>query len=181
MNIQNLSIWKKSFKFEIDENLITLKIISINSLKKEKVLKYYKFLSLEKLEQYKNKFIDEQNKLFVQKVNYKEQLKEQKLIQRQKYKVGDILHYSWWWEQTNCEFFQITDLKGTKAQIHKISYEIDRVETSMSEYLKSVKNSFINDRNNWYKNIGSHWIKMDFWYLSLVENENQSFFSSHRA
>ena len=36
-------------------------------------------------------------------------------------KVGDIFHWSWGWEQTNCDFFQITEKHGRNVVLRKIA------------------------------------------------------------
>jgi len=39
------------------------------------------------------------------------------------YKVGDILHTSWGYDQTNVEYFQITEIKGKYAILREIGAE----------------------------------------------------------
>lgn len=36
------------------------------------------------------------------------------------YKVGDILHHSWGYEQTNCDFYQVVEVKNKSVVLKKI-------------------------------------------------------------
>ena len=59
-------------------------------------------------------------------------------------KVGDIFHYSWGYEQTNANYFQVVALKGQKSVvIREISYK--KTETTGFDSYKVVpcKNAFL--------------------------------------
>ena len=59
-------------------------------------------------------------------------------------KVGDIFHYSWGYEQTNVNYFQVVSLKGTKqVVIREIGYEITETTGIDSFRVKAVKDSFL--------------------------------------
>ena len=59
-------------------------------------------------------------------------------------KVGDIFHYSWGYEQTNANYFQVVALKGTKqVVIREISYETVETTGIDSYRVKAVKDSFL--------------------------------------
>ena len=60
--------------------------------------------------------------------------------------VGDILHYSWGYEQTNCEFWQVVGVKGKTVEIREIAQKSTRPNCSMSEYVTAVKDQFINEK-----------------------------------
>ena len=54
-------------------------------------------------------------------------------------KIGDIFHYSWGYEQTNCDYFQVVALKGTKqVVIREIGYEITETTAIDSYRVKAV-------------------------------------------
>lgn len=56
------------------------------------------------------------------------------------YKVGQVLYDSWGWEQTNIDFYQIIDIKGSTATIQKMSQVIvPGSEGNMSENVKPGK------------------------------------------
>lgn len=59
-------------------------------------------------------------------------------------KIGDIFHFSWGYEQTNANYFQVIGLKGTKQVIiREISYEITKTIGFDSYKVKPCKNSFL--------------------------------------
>lgn len=61
-------------------------------------------------------------------------------------KVGDIFHYSWGYEQTNANYFQVVALKGTKQVIiREISYEITETTGLDSYKVKPCKDRFLKD------------------------------------
>ncbi len=61
-------------------------------------------------------------------------------------KVGDIFHYSWGYEQTNANYFQVVSLKGTKQVIiREISYEITETTGLDSYKVRPIKDSFLKE------------------------------------
>lgn len=61
-------------------------------------------------------------------------------------KVGDIFHYSWGYEQTNCDYFQVVGLKGNKSVIiREIAYKITETIGYESYKVRPVKDSFLKD------------------------------------
>lgn len=61
-------------------------------------------------------------------------------------KVGDIFHFSWGYEQTNANYFQVVALRGTKqVVIREIAYEIAENTNFDSYKVKPYKNRFLQD------------------------------------
>lgn len=59
-------------------------------------------------------------------------------------KIGDIFHYSWGYEQTNANYFQVVALKGTKQVIIKeIAYQVTETTGFESYKVRPVKNNFL--------------------------------------
>lgn len=59
-------------------------------------------------------------------------------------KVGDIFCFSWGYEQTNINYFQVVTLKGTKqVVIREIAYEIIETTGFESHKVKPCKNKFL--------------------------------------
>ena len=59
-------------------------------------------------------------------------------------KIGDIFCFSWGYEQTNVDYFQVVALKGTKQVIiREIAYEIAETTGLESYKVRPVKDSFI--------------------------------------
>lgn len=61
-------------------------------------------------------------------------------------KIGDIFHYSWGYEETNIEYFQVVGLKGTKqVVIRQIAYEVTKTTGYESYKVRACKNVFLKD------------------------------------
>lgn len=63
-------------------------------------------------------------------------------------KIGDIFHYSWGYEQTNANYFQVVALKGQKSVVvREIAYK--RIETTGFDSYKVApcKNEFLEKSN----------------------------------
>ena len=58
------------------------------------------------------------------------------------FNVGDIIVNSWGYEQTNVDFYQVTEVLNKKIRVRKISGEIVRATGSMSADVMPVKDSF---------------------------------------
>ena len=60
------------------------------------------------------------------------------------YKVGDILHHSWGYDQTNCDFYQVVEVKKASVVLRKIGAQtVPGSEGFMCESLMPVKDAFI--------------------------------------
>lgn len=83
-------------------------------------------------------------KCWYRKLNYKGNKRE-----HQNYlgvKIGDIFSYSWGYEQTNVNYFQVVALKGTKQVIiREISYETTETTGLDSYKVKPCKDVFLKD------------------------------------
>lgn len=57
---------------------------------------------------------------------------------------GDILHHSWGYDQTNCDFYQVVGVKPHSVTLRKIAGQtVPGSEGFMSEKLMPVKDAFI--------------------------------------
>jgi len=62
------------------------------------------------------------------------------------YKVGDILHHSWGYDQTNCDFYQVVEVKKASVVLRKIGAKtVPGSEGFMSESLMPAKDAFITE------------------------------------
>jgi len=60
------------------------------------------------------------------------------------YKVGDILHHSWGYDQTNCDFYQVVGVKPASVLLRKIGAKtVPGSEGFMCESLMPEKDAFI--------------------------------------
>jgi hypothetical protein len=61
------------------------------------------------------------------------------------FKIGDIIVNSWGYDQTNVDFYQVTEVLNKKIRVREISSEIVEATGSMSAYVMPVKDSFCHD------------------------------------
>ena len=78
-------------------------------------------------------------------------------------KVGDIFLYSWGYEQTNVEVYQVVKRTEKMVQIREIATEVVKSVTSMSSKVLPVKDKFIGEviRKKIIDKGSSIFIKMD--------------------
>lgn len=117
-------------------------------------------------------------------------------------KVGDIFYSSWGYDQTNIDFFQVVELKGSQmVKVREIAQTTVRTETAMSEYVKPVKDAFLsratftsskegtpNNNDGIYKKVlksgwgdNSIYLKIDSFAYAYLTNENSEHFTSSWA
>lgn len=81
-------------------------------------------------------------------LSYKDQRKRAKQEARKRfqnpYKVGDILHHSWGYDQTDCDFYQVVEVKPASVVLRKIGANtVPGSEGFMCESLMPEKDAFI--------------------------------------
>jgi len=70
--------------------------------------------------------------------------KAQKKSYRHSFQVGDLLHYSWGYDQTNCEYYQVTRVSNASVWIRRISSEsVPGSAGFMSESVRPVPDAFL--------------------------------------
>lgn len=93
--------------------------------------------------------------------------------------VGSILHYSWGYEQTNCEYFEVVEKRGLAVVIRPIaSATVPGSEGFMCESLCPSPGQFTGPPIR--KRIGPHGIRMDFGCASVV-HPWEKHYASHYA
>lgn len=83
----------------------------------------YKFDDENNRTLYINKFIQGKQEVHDEKVKYKEEQKSKKAEEFKNIKVGDIFHCGWGFEQTQCDFYELVELKGKTATFQPIQAE----------------------------------------------------------
>ena len=70
-------------------------------------------------------------------------------------KVGDIFNFSWGYEQTNQDFYQVIEKSGSMLTLHEIKAETTKTDSgnSMACYVKPVKNAFISSAKPFKKRL----------------------------
>jgi hypothetical protein len=61
-------------------------------------------------------------------------------------KIGDIFHFSWGYDQTNVDFYQVIDKRGYMLTLREIDTQSTGViGNGMADYCVAVKDSFVPD------------------------------------
>ena len=71
---------------------------------------------------------------------------KRKKLAKHPYKVGDILHGSWGYDQTQCDYFQVVKVVGKSIKIREICSEVTEYTQSMACNQIAVKDSFVNEK-----------------------------------
>jgi hypothetical protein len=91
------------------------------------------------------------------------------------FKVGDVLHYSWGYEQTNCEFYQIVSTTPGAVTIREIAQEAEpgsMISHGMAENRLPVPGQFLDKsqpivKRVQYSESGPGYVSMDHGCASL--------------
>ena len=132
-----------------------------SSTKKQIADFYYCFPSEDKANAFIEKFFQSIKDRKASKEQRKAQAKQDALKLLNQIKVGDIFCNSWGYEQTNVDFFQITNIKGHKIFYRSIAQEISRDAGFMSEYVLPVANKFTGEEKT--KIVRSGYLGMSSW------------------
>lgn len=89
-----------------------------------------------------------QRDCFIQRIKADEDRREERRQARKNvpntFQIGDILHYSWGFEQTQCEFFQVVGLTPRGIKIREIeAMPVTGSTSGMSDRRMPVKDNFI--------------------------------------
>lgn len=116
-------------------------------------------------------------------IDYKNERKAEKSKLSQlpnPFKVGDVLHYSWGWEQTQCEFYQVTEVKDKTVTVRAIAAEMTEATSSMACMMTAKPGEFL--EGQWAETLtkrvlmqseGSACLKMDHGYARVWNGKPQ--------
>lgn len=115
-----------------------------------KVVHHYSFRGTDpsksalRMNSFVDKFIQEQEKVAQSKLNRKSILDDARRNFKNPFSIGDILYKSWGYEQTNVNFFQVTEAKGKTITVRELQQK--RNETGfMSGTTVALKDEFASD------------------------------------
>lgn len=112
--------------------------------KRSKADFHYNFNSHEEREAYTLKWIERLHEI----TKEKEVRRKEKAAFRHELKIGDIFVWSWGWEQTNVDFYQIVALVGkTQVKIREIKQKMVDSEgySAMAGMVTALKDEFYKD------------------------------------
>lgn len=134
---------------------------------------HYKFKTTDAMQTYIGQYIDKLKEV----QTYKETVKQEKKIQRANFKhnlkVGDILYTSWGYEQTNIDFYQVTEIVGKNSiKLRQIdSKDVGNNQGhSMSATCVAVKDSFKPNEKEILKRVSPSYRNEPYVNLSSFES-----------
>ena len=111
--------------------------------KASKPIWHYKFSNMDDLDSYVNKSIENAKAREQSKADRKAQ---RKLTSEHDIKVGDIFYTSWGYDQTNTEFYEVVNVRGSRIDLKEIGYTVDYEKASYGrEDITPVPHKFVND------------------------------------
>jgi len=148
--------------------------------KQNKPLWHFRFKSVEKMEQHIDNEIQLKQNSYEYSENYKAEMKAKRERLSKSIKPGDIFNYSWGWEQTNQNFYQVIKKKTPYTLVvREIGCETVEELSWASAHVKPVKDSFFGEeftvRLNMYGGF-----KRSCGTANLI-NENDKFYKSWYA
>ena len=187
------TVKKEGYIFELSTNktgqplCLVKKILTSGKNKGSyKILANYRFRTDEARKVYISNYLKEIQKDIDTKEANKKAIIEAKDKNEIPYKVGDIFYCSWGYEQTNVDYYQIINIKGSNIKFHKISQYIVK-DTQGHDYANVApnKDSFIDEPFikrlviNAYNGKPSYHIRMNSYSsLYLYENGEKGKYSS---
>jgi hypothetical protein len=145
---------------------------------------YFGFKTLEEMEAYIETF---RNNLRAEKAEKDERLAKKKALRElpNPFKVGDILHSSWGYDQTNCEFYQVVEVKVKSVVVREIGH-ITVPGSSGHDccHVTPDRDNFIGEpitKIVQRYQMGDVYLNMGVRGTATLINENQSFYSSWYA
>lgn len=137
----------KSYRFEYDTDTLIARLYQPTpkgKYAKEKCVSAYKFQSKESMIKYYSESFNNYVDNLKRKQEYKAKRKAE--LYNNDVKVGDVFCYSWGWEQTNVDFYQVVEKPSKCFAIVRPIYATSVEETSWaSDYVKPSKDSFIGE------------------------------------
>ena len=111
--------------------------------KQAKPLWHFRFKSEEKMEEYIKDEIQLKQNSFEYSENYKAEAKAKRERLAKAIKPGDIFNYSWGWEQTNQNFYQVIEKKTPYSMVvREIGYRTLEELSWASSHIRPIKDDF---------------------------------------
>lgn len=111
--------------------------------KASKPIWHYKFSNMDDLDSYVNKSIENAKAREQSKADRKAQ---RKLTSEHDIKIGDIFYTSWGYDQTNTEFYEVVNVRGSRIDLKEIGYTVDYEKASYGRKdITPVPHKFVND------------------------------------
>jgi len=121
----------------------------------------YRFGTVALRDAYIKQTIEEEQKRLAYKQQRKEELATKKAAFVNPFVVGDVLTYSWGYDQTNVEAFQVVGVTKASVKLRRIAITEVRATGSMSSMVKPVPGKFLDEK------VSTHRVTVDG-YISMA-------------
>lgn len=115
------------------------------------------FRTIEKRDTYVAEFIRKASEDYVNKLAAKKSKSEARKSFKHSFKVGDILHCSWGYDQTNCDFYQVVEVTDKSIWIREIGHTTVGPDGFMCTYLMPAKDKFLKNAPVMRKTVQNSW------------------------
>lgn len=154
------------YVLEVEREALVARAFRVLKTGRKQKIWGYRFKNMSALIDYAEKYYKDIFERIEQKKHYKEEQKLKKARERDGVSVGDVFCYSWGWEQTNIDFYQVVEKLSNcfvmVRPIHCISIETtswgsDRVKADIdafsgeAEKVKLCGESFVRSCGHAYK------------------------------
>lgn len=170
------TLGKEGFEltYDLETRVARLNRVSKRSTFGVKAVWAYRFKSIEEMTKYISNDFDNRKASIEKNISSKQERKEKNKVISDGIQVGDIFCYSWGFEQTNVDFYQVVE-KPSKATIiiRPIGHEVLETCSWASEYVRPVKDAFIGERSEKVRLSGSYF-KRSCGYATKIDNPKTS-------
>jgi len=131
------------YTLEIDTAAIVARIYRTLKTGRVQLVNAYRFSKLESMIKYLETYYNDKLASIEAKKQYKEEKKTRNAIAREGVNVGDVFCYSWGWEQTNIDFYQVVEKQSASfivvrpihsKTIEETGWASDRVKASINSF-----------------------------------------------
>ena len=134
-----------SYRIEADRSALLAKMYFGRA---RKPVWFYKFRNAEHMETHIQKAIAGAESILAQKAQHKLDLKVKKAGILNEIQIGSVFCWSWGWEQTNVNFYQVIAKSGSKLTVREIGFKTVSTTSSMSDNVVPVRDDFIGSTEN---------------------------------
>ena len=172
------NLGKDGHVLSADNNIARLDRVAPRSKMGFKMVFNYRFKTEQKMLEYVNEYYDNKIKSIQDEKDRKATLKLKDAEDKKNVKVGDIFSYSWGWEQTNVNLYQVVQKPTANSIIiREIAHETVKETSWGSENCKAVIDCFIGDEEK--VRLGGDYFKRSCGSARKVENPDEATF--HRS
>lgn len=148
-------------------------VLKIWNPKAEKPTVHFRFRSIEQREAYLLKYVESYDEQMVRKAAVRQQRTEATAQHSGDIQVGHVFSYSWGYDQTNVQYFQVTEKHGQNVTVHEIAQSpVPNSEGFMSNRVEPRRGHFLGNSKPFTKRVqftsdGQAYLAFDYGWCEL--------------